>query len=110
MTVVPAHPISGLPEIGTLGAHVGYSRHAMGTHIPEAIICGAMVPAFAAMTPWVCVCSPQAIRLHLTDERAARSRLRALARSWRCRIGFEDQARIVRDSRNNGRVGRLYRR
>jgi hypothetical protein len=30
--VVPAHPISGLPEIGTFGAHVGYSRHAMGTH------------------------------------------------------------------------------
>src|SRR5215471_1653787 len=30
--VVPAHPISGLPEIGTLSAHVGYSRHAMGTH------------------------------------------------------------------------------
>jgi len=30
--VVPAHPTSGLAEIGTLGAHVGYSRHAMGTH------------------------------------------------------------------------------
>src|SRR5215475_9792225 len=30
--VVPAHPISGLPEIGSLSAHVGYSRHALGTH------------------------------------------------------------------------------
>ena len=30
--VVPAHPISGLPEIGSYSAHVGYSRHAVGTH------------------------------------------------------------------------------
>jgi len=30
--VVPAQPISGLPEIGTLRAHIGYSRHALGTH------------------------------------------------------------------------------
>jgi len=36
--VVPAHPISGLPEIGTLRAHVDYSRHAVGTHIPEATV------------------------------------------------------------------------
>jgi coproporphyrinogen III oxidase len=32
-----AQPISGLPEIGSFSsAHVGYSRHAMRTHIPEA--------------------------------------------------------------------------
>jgi hypothetical protein len=30
--VVPTHPISGLPEIGPYSAHVGYSRHAVGTH------------------------------------------------------------------------------
>jgi hypothetical protein len=30
--VVPAHPISGLPEIGSFSAHVGYSRHPSGTH------------------------------------------------------------------------------
>src|SRR5262245_41941232 len=29
-----------LPEIGTLGAHVDYSRHAMGTHIPEPVVMG----------------------------------------------------------------------
>src|SRR5262249_41283109 len=29
-------PISGLPEIGTFSAHVGYSRHAAGIHIPAA--------------------------------------------------------------------------
>src|SRR5712691_1931231 len=28
--VIPAHPISGIREIGSLRAHVGYSRHAMG--------------------------------------------------------------------------------
>src|SRR5262245_1695935 len=35
--VVPAHPISGLPEIGSASAHVGYSRHASGTYIPEPV-------------------------------------------------------------------------
>src|SRR5262245_8990347 len=29
--VVPAHPISSLLEIGSSSAHVGYSRHALGT-------------------------------------------------------------------------------
>jgi len=31
LTVVPSHPISDLPEIGTLNAHIGYCRYAMGT-------------------------------------------------------------------------------
>jgi hypothetical protein len=38
------YPISGLPEIGSLGAHVGYSRHALGTHISETEVCGTMGP------------------------------------------------------------------
>jgi hypothetical protein len=28
--LIPAHPISGLPEIGTIGAQVGQARLAMG--------------------------------------------------------------------------------
>src|SRR5262245_45880224 len=49
-SVVPADPISGLPEIGSFSAHVGYSRHASGTHIPEAIVRARWVPAFAGTT------------------------------------------------------------
>jgi 2-iminobutanoate/2-iminopropanoate deaminase len=40
------HPISGLPEIGTSSAHVDYSRHAAGIHIPEAAMRGRMGPRF----------------------------------------------------------------
>src|SRR5262245_48218424 len=32
VVVVPAHPISSLVEIGSSSAHVGYSRHALGTY------------------------------------------------------------------------------
>ena len=39
-SVVPAHPISGLPEIGTLSA--------MGTHIPEADARSTMDPRLRA--------------------------------------------------------------
>jgi hypothetical protein len=44
ISVVPAHPIPGLPEIGILPAHVGNSRHAVGTHIPETTMHGTMGP------------------------------------------------------------------
>src|SRR5262245_45435531 len=40
----------GLPEIGTLGAHVDCSRHAMGTHRAQTRFSGIWISAFAGMT------------------------------------------------------------
>src|SRR4029077_20008819 len=39
-----------LPEIGTLGAHVGYSRHAVGTHLPESVLMGRLWHSLACST------------------------------------------------------------